>query len=288
MSIELTIGMATYQDFDGVYFTAQALRLYQDLCGVEVVVIDNFGCDQTRKFLESWTDCRYVLAPDAVGTAAPRDRVFREARGAAVLVCDCHVLFEPGVIGRLKEYYRENPYTRDLLQGPLIYDDLRGLATHFDPVWRGQMWGTWGTDPRGRDPGAEPFEIAMQGLGVFSCRKAAWPRLNPRFRGFGGEEGYLHEKFRRAGGRCLCLPWLRWVHRFGRPGGTKYPNQVEDRARNYLIGHVELGLDLNPVFEHFLEFLPPRKLAALASEALGEPVAIDFHVRVGKDAGQGA
>ena len=28
--MELTVGMATYRDFDGVYFTIQALWLYQD------------------------------------------------------------------------------------------------------------------------------------------------------------------------------------------------------------------------------------------------------------------
>jgi hypothetical protein len=282
MSVALTVGMATYQDFDGVYFTVQALRLYQDLKDVEILVIDNYGCADTRQFVESWSGGRYVLAKDAVGTAAPRDRIFREARGEAVLVCDCHVLFAPESIARLKQFFQAHPYCPDLLQGPLVYDDLKNQATHFEPVWRAEMWGVWGSDPRGSNPDAEPFEISMQGLGVFSCRKSAWPGLNPRFRGFGGEEGYLHEKFRRAGGKCLCLPWLRWVHRFGRPAGPKYPVQLEDRVRNYFIGHVELGLDLNPVFEHFLEFLPPKRLAALASEALGEPVEIDFHVRVGK------
>lgn len=40
----------------------------------------------------------------------------------------------------------------------------------------------------------------MQGLGIFACRRDVWPGFNPRLRGFGGEEGYIHEKFRRAGG----------------------------------------------------------------------------------------
>jgi hypothetical protein len=42
--VALTIGMATYNDFDGVYFTIQALRLYQDLADTELLVVDNFGC----------------------------------------------------------------------------------------------------------------------------------------------------------------------------------------------------------------------------------------------------
>jgi hypothetical protein len=130
------------------------------------------------------------------------------------------------------------------------------------------MWGVWATDPRGHDPDGKPFEIAMQGLGAFSCRKVAWPGFNPRFRGFGGEEGYIHEKFRRAGGRVLCLPWLRWAHRFSRPKGVPYPLYVEDKLRNDLIGHAELGLDLRPIITHFAEHLPTEKIEAVMADAL--------------------
>jgi hypothetical protein len=267
--VALTIGMATYNDFDGLYFTIQALRLYQDLTDTELLVVDNYGCQRTKEFVEEWARGRYVLATGTVGTAAPKDLVFREAWGEAVLCCDSHVLFAPGAIARLKAYYREHPGCVDLLQGPLLYDELLSVATHFDPVWRDQMWGTWGIDPRGDDPEGEPFEIPMQGMGVFSCRKDAWPGFNPRFRGFGGEEGYIHEKVRQAGGRCLCLPWLRWAHRFGRPAGVPYPLSVDDKFRNYLIGHAELGLDLQPVFEHFAEHLPENTIKAIAEEVLG-------------------
>ena len=266
--VALTIGMATYDDFDGVYFTLQALRLYQDLQGTELLVVDNYGCDDTRNFVEHWATGRYVRATDVVGTAAPRGRVFREAQGEAVLCCDSHVLFAQGAIGRLKAFYRDHPECTDLLQGPLVYDDLDNLATHSDPVWRGQMWGVWATDPRGRDPDGEPFDIPMQGLGAFSCRKDAWLGFNPRFRGFGGEEGYIHEKFRRAGRRTLCLPWLRWSHRFSRPRGVPYPLTVEDKLRNYLIGHAELGLDLRPIVAHFAEFLSAETIAGVMSDAL--------------------
>jgi hypothetical protein len=261
--------MATYNDFDGVYFTLQALRLYQDLEHTELLVIDNYGCEATKNLVEGWLHGRYVLAKDAVGTAAPRDRIFREARGKAVLCCDCHVLFPPGVIAQLKRFYREHPDCQDLLQGPLLYDDGKLIATHFDPVWREQMWGTWASDPRGQDPSGEPFEIPMQGLGVFSCLKRAWLGFHPEFRGFGGEEGYLHEKFRQAGRQCLCLPWLRWMHRFSNPAGVKYPLSVEDKLRNYVIGHAELGLDLGPVLRHFSAYLSQDRVLAIAAQALG-------------------
>jgi hypothetical protein len=117
------------------------------------------------------------------------------------------------------------------------------------------MYGCWATDERGKDFEAPPFDIPMQGLGVFSCRRAAWPGFNARFRGFGGEEGYIHEKFRQNGGRTLCLPFLRWMHRFRRPMGVPYSNRWEDRVRNYLIGFRELGLPTAELESHYREIL---------------------------------
>ena len=76
---------------------------------------------------------------------------------------------------------------------------------------------------------AAPFEMGMQGLGVFACRKAAWPGFNPRFSGFGGEEGYIHEKIRRKKrpGPRACpssagptASTARWAHPTGRRGGS--------------------------------------------------------------------
>ncbi len=262
----LTIGMATYKDYDGVYFTLQALRLHQDLRDVELLVVDNFGCDATRALVEHGAGGRYLRFTDAQGTAAPRDRVFQEARGKAVLCLDSHVLLVPGAIARLKRYFRVHPRTGDLLQGPLLYDDLRTVASHFDPVWRDGMWGAWAIDPRG-PARARPFAIPMQGLGLFACRTAAWPGFNPHFRGFGGEEGYIHQKFRNLGRRCLCLPWLRWVHRFGRPGGIPYRMEWRDRIINYLIGHRELGMDETPVLDHFRRLVGPQVMHEALAEA---------------------
>jgi hypothetical protein len=264
----MTVGMATYDDFNGVYFTIQALRLYQDMQDVELLVVDNFGCSHTKRFVEGWSRGRYILRTDIQGTAAPRDLVFREATGDIVVCCDSHVLFPKGVIARLKQFYDEHPDCDDLLQGPLLYDDGESISTHLDPVWREEFWGIWATDPRGVDPEGEPFEIPMQGLGAFACRRSAWLGFNPRFQGFGGEEGYIHEKFRQAGRRTLCLPWFRWMHRFGRPSGVPYRLTLEDKFRNYLIGHAELGLDLAPVFNQFSPRLPGERVLTVAVEAL--------------------
>lgn len=343
--IELTVGMACHNDWHGVYFSIQALRMYHadvmPLC--ELIVVDNdpggrqgaWTADLVRGWVGSkhesplWPEpaaVRYVEAPQVEGTSAPRDQVFRQATGKAVLCIDCHVLLFPGALSALIDHYRANPSSRDLISGPILMDDLHSCGTHFDDVWRGEMWGVWaqawtcpcgwhfcprevpraqadlppgmvyapllagGPEPErgdgrrwcpgpacgrplppvgwwgherhlaadgfrrlGTDPGEEPFEIPAMGLGVFSCRKDAWPGFNPRFRGFGGEEFYIHEKFRRAGARCLCLPALRWLHRFTR-SGQAIPYQLNrwNKLRNHVVGHQELGLPLDRLHEEFV------------------------------------
>src|SRR5260370_17184299 len=113
----LTIGMATYQDYDGVYFTLQSLRLHQDLDAVELLVVDNFGCDATRQLVEGWTGGRYLRFTEAQGTAAPRDQLFREARGKAVLCLDSHVFLAPGPVARLHRSSPHHPRTPYPLPG---------------------------------------------------------------------------------------------------------------------------------------------------------------------------
>ena len=277
----LTVAMATYDDFDGTYFTVQAIRVSHPEVADEIdfLVLDNHpeGADAEplRKLTDWIPDLRYLPYTRARGTAV-RDVLFREAASEFVLCVDSHVLIAPGALSRLIAYLKAHRDTRDLLQGPLLYDDLRGLSTHFAPHWRGGMYGTWETDPRGSDPGGEPFEIPMHGLGLFACRREAWPGLNPRLRGFGGEEGYVHEKVRRAGGRILCLPFLRWVHRFSRPRGVAYRNAWEDRIRNYGIIHHELGWDPAPMFEHFREVAGEGPTETAASN-LAQELAGPFH-----------
>lgn len=101
----------------------------------------------------------------------------------------------------------------------------------------------------------DPFEIPAHGLGLFACRKDVWPGFNPGFRDFGGEECYIHEKFRQMGKTTVCLPFLRWLHRFERVAGVPYPAPWESRIMNYLIGHAELGWNPQPVLEHFSALL---------------------------------
>ena len=260
--------MATFNDFSGVYFTVQSLRAHHAVGPHdEIVVVDNYGCNRTRAFIESIPEARYERCL-VRGTAAPREQVFTTARGDYVMCCDSHVLFMPGAIAGLRTYFEQHPDSLDLVQGPVLSDDLTHPATHFAPEWRELMWGVWDTDERGVDPAAQPFEIPMQGLGVFACRRDAWLGFNPAFRGFGGEEGYIHEKFRRAGRRCLCLPALRWIHRFSPAGSVPYEVTVRDRVRNYLIGHQEVDLPISPILEHFAAHFDEGEMVAIVREAL--------------------
>ena len=257
---KLTIGMATYDDYDGVYFTVQAIRLFHPEVTdeTEIIVIDNNPggpCAKALRALCDWVKGYRYVASGLISGTAVRDYVFREASTDFVLCVDSHVLIEAGRLRQLIDYFEKDSHPGDLLQGPLVMDDMHSCFSHFEPVWRDGIYGVWEVDERAADPENEPFDIPMQGLGLFACRRRDWPGFNPRFSGFGGEEGYIHQKFRDRGGRTLCLPFLRWMHRFERPMGTRYENKWEHRIRNYLIGFAELGRDSSAVEQHFGEFL---------------------------------
>jgi hypothetical protein len=255
----LCVGMATFDDFDGVWFTIQAIRLYHpEVAGkLAFLIVDNHPegvAAASLKALENRVPfLRYVPFRGYRGTSV-RDLVFREADADIVCCVDSHVLIQPGGLAALTRWFDDHPDSGDLIQGPLLDDRLDGpSASHFNPSWGAAMYGQWALDERTAEPGAEPFEIGMQGLGLFACRREAWPGINPRFRGSGGEEGYLHEKIRKAGGRVLCHPALGWAHRSGRPDGGPYHPSREDRLRNYLIGWSEIGWHTASVESHFRE-----------------------------------
>lgn len=98
----------------------------------------------------------------------------------------------------------------------------------------------------------QPYEIPGMGLGLFAAHRKAWPGFNPHFSAFGGEELYIHNKFRQRGGKALCLPFLKWWHRFGRPDGISYEIGTLQRVRNYVLGYQELGMSLDPIYQHFV------------------------------------
>ena len=260
MRPKLSIGMAHFDDFHGAYFTLSSLRLHhaEAVRHCELIVVDNNPSSahgEALRGLAGWckdVPFKYVPFTEVTGTAATRDLIFTAASGEFVLVMDPHVLLAPGSLERLLSFYAVNPTTTDLYQGPMLYDDLKNCAAAFNGDWGAGMWGQWVQDARADDPNGPPFEIPAMGLGLYTCRRDAWLGFNPAFRQFGGEEWYIHEKYRKAGRRTWCLPFLRWLHRFGRPDGVRYPLTNFHKCRNYVIGHRELGLDLAPVEANFV------------------------------------
>lgn len=250
--------MPTHDDYDGVYFSIQNIRMFHPeiLNDVEFVIVDNnpngnHG-EAIRKFLTWIKEPVQYLPFTKYKSTTVKNKVFELADTPYVLCMDSHVFVEPKALKKLIKFYDSKKDEGNLLQGPLVYDDMTSVSTHFNlDSWGSYMWGQWATDSRGIDPKGEPFEIPAQGMGLFSCRKDSWLGFNKNFRGFGGEEGYIHEKYRKHGKKTLCLPFLRWLHRFERPNGISYPNNLEERFRNYYLGFKELGLDTKDLLEQF-------------------------------------
>lgn len=118
----------------------------------------------------------------------------------------------------------------------------------------------------------EPFEIPGMGMGLFAARKSDWPGFIEEAAGFGGEELCVHEAMRQAGGVALCLPFLRWLHRFPRPGGPRYPLMVESKVRNYVLWFRRLGRPLDEIHQHFVldnAFMTPEAWERLVRDPVG-------------------
>jgi hypothetical protein len=271
---KLTIGMATHDDYDGLYFTIQSIRMYnrEIIDDVEFVIIDNNPSSNHGKVnyaMCDWIDEPIQYLPfKKYKSTTVKNKVFELADTPYVLCLDSHVLLVPGALKKLIDFYDSGKDGGNLIQGPLLYDNMKNISTHFDLKWNDHMWGVWGTDKRGVDPESEPFEIPAQGCGLISSRKDSWLGYNKDFRGFGGEEGYIHEKYRKNGKKTLCLPFLRWMHRFNRPSGATYPNNLKDRFRNYLIGFTELGIDTSELEDHFKKIVTADEIKQFKEEIL--------------------
>lgn len=254
---KLSIGMVVYDDFDGFYFTIQALRMYHSeaMKDVEFIVINTNPRSVLGEAVKSFCNSGHIKEPlhyyeddNKMGTAT-RSKIFTYAKTPYVLVLDSHVLVESGGVKKLIEFFESGNDNGNLLQAPLLYDSLQSGPSKFTPQWSAGMLGTWTMDERSN--GSEPFEIDGQGLGLFACRKNSWVGFAKNHSGFGSEECTVNDRFKSKGKKTLCLPWLKWLHRFARPNGVPYENKYEDRVKNYFRSYLELDKPVYEIIEHF-------------------------------------
>ena len=255
-----TIGMPSYNNFTEVYFTVQSLRMHHDMTDKEIDIIDNYGDDVLARFVKEkgCSQVRYDRCTGVRGVSIAKNRIFEIARGEFVLCIDSHVLLKQGVFDR-------DPSGDDFIQGPMLTNSFDKIGREWLPQWRANMWGIWKYVPLNELP-AQPYDIWAIGAGFFATRRDTWLKFNPNFRGFGGETGYIQEKYRKAGRRVLSYPNMQWTHYFCNQGRTiPFPVKMNERIRNYIIGFMELGLDTKPILNHFGKI----KFERAAMEAAG-------------------
>jgi len=110
----------------------------------------------------------------------------------------------------------------------------------------------------------------MQGMGLLSFERKNWPEISHHFKGFGGEEGYISEKFKQNGGKNICLPQLKWNHRFGRPNGAPFSVTIEDRVWNYFIAWMDIDLNhemIKSTYDYFSTQISKNKVERIYQEA---------------------
>ena len=246
---KLTIGMIVSDDWDGFYFTIQSLREFhaESMNNVEFVIINTNSNSKQGKEVSKFISDGFIKEPlfyyecDNSRGAFAKEKIFEFAKTPYVLVSDCHVIFGKDSIKELIGFFDAGLDEGGLVQGPLIYDDLISVSTHLTPTWGSGMLGQWSYDKR----------IPAQGMGVFACRKDSWVGFNKKHKGFGGEEYYTQDKFRKNGKKTICLNSLRWIHRFRRPNGAPYPVDKENKFKNQIRGFLELDKPVFEVIEHF-------------------------------------
>lgn len=134
---KLTIGIPTHNDYDGLYFTIMALKLYHPLVqtnDVEFVIIDNDPTSHLAGSIINLVNAvrgTYIPISDKTSTTV-KWMIPEYAQGEYVLILDSHVLLEPGAIDELMKYFEEHPDCKDLIQGPLLYDDFVTISTSFE------------------------------------------------------------------------------------------------------------------------------------------------------------
>ena len=241
MTPYITIGMASSNNPQEVWWTCQALRLYQDLEDCELLVIDNSDSSTVQKICRD-VKVRCITYTDVRGTAMPRNKVFECANGNFVLCIDSHVFLWPEAISKLRKWVKKNyNAARCLIHGPIVMSNLESAFFNYEDQWRAGMWGIWPKKPaRTFEMNELPKQINLMACGLMGCRKDSWLGFCSKCQGFGGVEGVLHQKYKKAGRKILSLPFLKWCHYFA---PTKKVSDITDRVINFIHGFKELKME---------------------------------------------
>lgn len=266
--------MACYDDFDGAYFTIQALRLYHDVEDMEIIVIDNNPTSPHGERLRSFAPracVKYIPVTDRVSSWVKYDSILH-ASGDVVVGMDCHVLLIPGAISFLREWWNQNQGCRDLLTGPVVYDELKKGSLYLKPEWNKHDFGVWSElTSYGEN---QPTEVPMQGMGFWSIWRTCWPGIPKNIRGFGAEEWCIAERIRAHGGRVISHPAIGWNHRFAWPKRT-FPLTLDDKITNYYRGWLSVYKNINhprmqEMTNHWKTQILPEKVDNIIKQVLSE------------------
>lgn len=269
----LTVGTFFYGNELRLLSTIHSLQsqnITEDLRLVEVLLVVPFGEVVTQRIthalnLLSNQFLVHIVQPsiEVFHPSGFRDFLFCKAQAPYVLCLEAGIQIFPETLIALHNYFSNNPTSSDLLQG------FFQLKLHGETYVSKQ--GSWSfTDQKSAitslrwSPQLEPEDSAketqeittQQHLGLFACRRDAWLGFNPRFRGLGGEEGYLHTKFRQVHQRVFALPCLLWKYDTDLVDSQVRNVYWFDLLYNYAVGYRELGKDLKQLEVYLEKSLP--------------------------------
>ena len=238
MSISLV--MACFDDPVGVAWTLQT----RPVGFSEVLVVDNNPDSPLGKKTAEICDkagVKYIKFPTPKGTSAPRDFAIKSAESDWVVCTDSHCMI--GTLPDVRELDTKNIYH------PVQVGERGTAIGHsWKDVFRGGMQGVWTGE-------IQSGEIFASGLGCFLVHKAFWLGFHPLATEFGGEECYIHEKYRRSGGKAILLDNWEYWHCYTRIN-TPYPASGYARVRNYVLNFTELGWPLDRLHKYFVQGIP--------------------------------
>ena len=225
---------------------------------LEILVADGESDDGTREVLADFAarhpKVRMIDNPERVTPAALR-LLLREARGDILIRADAHARFPPDYVSTLARHLEDPTVANvggvwetvpgaDTAQARAIADCLNS------PFGVGRSYRTLG--------GRRPIEVETVPYGAW--RRDHFEKYGPFDPRFTRAQDLEHNlRVRRAGGRIVCLPWLRITY-FARDSFAKL------RRMAFQYGYWKIPV-MNKHRRRFSlrQFAPPALLASLAA-----------------------